>query len=125
MSSDADLRAEVATCREILGVKHPTTLKLINNMAMLLHDQGKLVEAEPLHREALAGWREVLGDKHPVTLRSINNLALLLGDQGKLAEAEPLLREALAAHRETQGDKHPRLSPSTTWLHCLGPGQAG
>ena len=81
MSSEAALRAEVATRRQTLGDKHPDTLTSINNMASMLLDLGKLAEAEPLFREALAGRRETLGDKHPSTLTSINNMAGLLGAQ--------------------------------------------
>ena len=48
---------------------------------------GKLGEAEPLFREALAASRETLGDRHPDTLTSINNMASLLKAQG--APARP------------------------------------
>ena len=45
---------------------------------MLLFDQGKYDEAEPLYRRALAGYEEALGPAHPETLGTVNNLALLL-----------------------------------------------
>ena len=38
--------------RETLGDRHPDTLVSIYNMASLLQDQGKLVEAEALFCEA-------------------------------------------------------------------------
>ena len=63
---------------------------------MLLQDQGKLAEAEPLMQETLRVKRETLGDRHALTLTSASNLATLLQDQGKLADAEPLCcRETL------------------------------
>ena len=62
---------------------------------MLLKEQGKYDEAEPLYREALKVRRETLGDRHPDTLISINNFGGLLKNQGKYDEAEPLFREAL------------------------------
>ena len=80
---------------------------LQNALAILLKDQGKLSEAEPLYREALAGRRKALGDDHPDTLGSVNNFACLLQDQGKLSEAEPLYRKALAGRRKALGDDHP------------------
>ena len=43
----------------------------INKLGGLLQDQGKLDEAEPLYREALAASRETLGDRHPDTLASV------------------------------------------------------
>jgi tetratricopeptide (TPR) repeat protein len=88
------------------GDTHKETLQSMNRLAMLLFDQGKLDEAEPLFRETLRVRRETLGDTHPDTLGSINNLALLLRDQGKLVEAEPLYRETLRGSRETLGDTH-------------------
>ena len=36
-----------------LGEDHPDTLQSLNNLALLLQAQGRLAEAEPLHREAL------------------------------------------------------------------------
>ena len=36
-----------------LGEDHPETLQSLNNMAVLLQDQGRLAEAEPLYREVL------------------------------------------------------------------------
>eukprot|EP00808_Paulinella_micropora_P025534 g7102.t1 len=82
-------------------------LSLINSVANLLSDQGKLAEAEPLYRRALAGYEEELGATHPDTLVMVNNLAVLLKDQGKMAEAEPLYRRALAGREEKLGATHP------------------
>ncbi len=65
--------------------------------------QGKLTEAEPYFREALAGNRRVLGDDHPRTLIYKSNLALLLVDLGKPVEAEQLAGEVVVASRETFG----------------------
>ena len=91
-------------------------LASINNMALLLQDQGKLGEAEPLYREALDGRRRTLGDSHPDTLTSINNLESLLQAQGKLGEAEPLYREALDECRLTLGDAHADTTVTSPFL---------
>lgn len=45
-------------------------LVFMNNLADLPRDQGKVDEAEPLHREALKAQREVPGVRHPDTLIS-------------------------------------------------------
>ena len=86
-------------------------------MARLLQDQGKLAEAEPLCREALATSRETLGKKHPSTVSFISNMAGLLESQGKLAEAEPLFREAYKYFRNLFGHRHPRTVDTA---HGLG-----
>ena len=73
----------------------------------MLKTQGKLAEAEPLYRRALAIREEKLGDDHPDVAQSLNNLALLLKTQGKLAEAEPLSRRALDIFEQKLGAGHP------------------
>ena len=89
------------------GEKRATS-KLQDALARLLQVQGKLIESEPLLREALEARRAAFGDRHPDTLESINHLGSLLFDQGKgkLDEAETLLREALETSRATLGDRH-------------------
>ena len=89
------------------GEKRATS-KLQDALARLLQVQGKLLESEPLLREALEARRAAFGDRHPDTLESINHLGSLLFDQGKgkLDEAATLLREALETSRATLGDRH-------------------
>eukprot|EP00808_Paulinella_micropora_P004758 g12825.t1 len=102
LSADPVARFEAA--HSLLTNDHRS---LIDGVASLLRDQGKLVEAEPLYRRALASCEEKLGATHPATLGSVNNLALVLSDQGKLAEAEPLYHRALAGQEEKLGATHP------------------
>ena len=87
--------------RAILGPSHPDIPRgtAPAPQASALAEDGQLVDAEPLFREALRVQQETLGPKHPSTLTSMNNLAMLLKEQGRLAEAEPLYRETLASTR--------------------------
>jgi tetratricopeptide (TPR) repeat protein len=80
------------------------TSLLLNNVVVMLAEQGRLAEAEALYRVALAAWRAEDGDRAPNTLAALGNLAESLRQQGKLAEAEPLFRESLAAEREVEGN---------------------
>ena len=70
--------------RRTLGDTHPDTLTSINNLASLLQDQGKLSEAEPLHREAVSGAKKTLGVEHPTTVLFQENLNLLLQKMGEV-----------------------------------------
>ena len=85
------------------GDRAPNTLVSLANLANNLREQGKLAEAEPLFREALAARREVSGKDHLETMKAAGNLGKVLLAQGKLAEAEPLLVEAVAWFRKKYG----------------------
>ena len=85
------------------GDRAPNTLAALGNLANNLRDQGKLAEAEPLFREALAARREVTGNDHLATMQAAGNLGQVLLAQGKLAEAEPLLVEVVAWWRKKNG----------------------
>jgi tetratricopeptide (TPR) repeat protein len=103
----------------VLGEEHPRTLTSINNLSLLLKDQGKPGEAEPYFREALEKRRRVLGEEHPSTLRSIGNLGQLLQAQGKTSEAEPYCREALEKRRRVLGEEHPDTLTSVSLAASL------
>ena len=79
----------LARRRKTQGETHSETLGSMNILAILLHEQGKLDEAEQLYRDALRGRRETLGDTHPDTLASVNNLANLMEALNTQREAEP------------------------------------
>jgi hypothetical protein len=59
-------------------------------LALVLGQQDKLGEAEPICRESLALTKTTLGRNHPHTLVNMNTLASLLQKQGKLDDAERL-----------------------------------
>jgi hypothetical protein len=84
----------------------PDTLTSMNNLALLLKDQGKLEEAEPLHRADLEGRREVLGERHRDTLVSTGNYTDLLRQMGRLAEARSVLGDAVAVAEEVWEARH-------------------
>ena len=79
----------------------------MNNLTILLKQQGKFEDARPLLQEALNLNRKVNGDAHRDTITSMNQLGVLLLDDAKPADAEPLLRGALAATLKSQGSTHP------------------
>ena len=111
-------------CRAKLGDQHLETLIAIDTYARLLHDLGRMKDAELLFCEALVTRRATLGDQHVSTLTSINNYAVVLQAQGKLEDAEPLLREALDGRNARLYDRHPdtlaSLDNSAGLLHDQG-----
>ena len=110
---------EARSALEEMPVEVRGTSNLLWNLASLLNDQGRLVEAEPLRREQLEAHRRKHGDEHQNTHASLECLAILLKNQGKLGDAEPLYREALAGYRRTLGDEHPSTLTSINNLAIL------
>jgi len=74
---------------------HPDTLK------------GRMAEAIPQYRGALADCERVRGADHPDTLRWRNNLAMAYRAAGRTAEAIPLLERTLADCERVLGGGHP------------------
>jgi hypothetical protein len=70
---------------KVLGPEHPDTARSLNNLAVLLMDQGDLAGARPLIERGLAIREKVLGPGHPETARSLQNLARLLKAQADFA----------------------------------------
>ncbi|HEY2345333.1 MAG TPA: serine/threonine-protein kinase [Xanthomonadaceae bacterium] len=97
----------LATRRRLLGDDQMDTLRSIDEMGVLLQEEGKPDEAEPYLRETMEKMRRKLGPGNPDTAESMYLLAGLLQDEGKLDEAESLYREALQAQRRALGDNSP------------------
>jgi tetratricopeptide (TPR) repeat protein len=92
---------------EILGEENPSTLISMNNLAVVLRDQGKYEQAEEMRRQTLGLQETVLSKEHPETLTGMNNLAMVLRDQGKYEQAEKMWRQTLELQETVLGKEHP------------------
>jgi tetratricopeptide (TPR) repeat protein len=93
----------------VFGVEHPSTLKSINNLGLVLHNQGKYGEAEAMYRQALEARQRILGCEHPHTLDSVsdvNEFGNVLSKQGKYEEAEAMYRWAAEGCEKVFGCEH-------------------
>jgi len=94
--------------KEVLGTKHPDTLRSRNMVAgIILLAQGKYAEAEQECRAVLKLQEEILGAKHPDTLNSRYHLAYVLYNLGKHVEAKAEFRTVLRLREEVLGKDHP------------------
>ena len=91
----------------VLGDGHANTLK------------GRMAEAIPLYRSALADCERVRGTDHPSTLKSRNNLAMAYRAAGRTAEAIPLLERTLADCERVLGSDHPDTNVARENLAAL------
>jgi len=81
-----------------------------NNLAIVLRQQRRNQEAEPLYREALAICRDLGPDSEPDIATLLTNLVTMLSEQGRYEEAEPLAKESLDLHRKLFGEEDPRTA---------------
>jgi hypothetical protein len=89
--------------RGVLSSAHPSTLTSVHNLGGLLGRQGRLVEAEALFREALAGRELALGAAHALTRQSAAAVAVFVGAREDAARAEEeAARAAVVAARVQQ-----------------------
>src|SRR5215471_13152244 len=95
MEAETFHRRAIVIDEKVLGKDHPDVARDYNNLALLLHAQGKYDQAEPLYRRAIENDEKILGKDHPNVALRYNNLALLLQDRGKFDQAEPLYRRAI------------------------------
>jgi tetratricopeptide (TPR) repeat protein len=109
----------LAIREQLLGPNHPDTMACLNDLAVLLADQGDYGEARALHERALAVREQELGPDHPDTAESLNNLAFLLRRQGDYAGARPLLERALAIDEKVFGPGHPATATGLNNLALL------
>jgi len=93
--------------RETVDKNCHDTLKSLNDLAVVLKNQGRCKEAEPLYRRVLKVYETALGPNHLYTLTSVNNFASALENQGKYEEAEQMYRRALEGRESELGPNHP------------------
>ena len=79
------------------------------NLGWNLHQQGRLDEADPLLREAVASTLAAEGPVSRNLAAVTTNLAGNLQAQGRDAEALPLFRQALSLFEQTVGRKHSQV----------------
>jgi hypothetical protein len=78
-----------------LGGSHPDVAVSLTTLAEVYRGQGRLDDAERLHRRALGIREERFGREHPDVAASLNHLAVLYNARATYQEAEALLTRAL------------------------------
>ena len=109
----------LAIREKALGPEHPLTATTLDNLGVLLKDQGDLAGARSLNERALAIREKALGPEHRSTATSLNNLARVLRAQGDLAGARPLFERALAIREKALGPEHRLTATSLNNLASL------
>jgi Tetratricopeptide repeat len=93
--------------KEVLGEKHPDTIRSMAGLAAIYHQQGRSGAAEEINIKVLGLRKEVLGEKHPYTIESMAVLAAIYHQQGRSGAAEEINIKVLRLRKEVLGEKHP------------------
>lgn len=109
-------RRQVNLAEMEFGAEHPSTLKHLNALALVLKDQGRITEAEVLFKRELEGSVIAYGVHHRDTFTAANNLGLVFKDQGRLDDAEPMLWWAVEGYARVMGPEHPETLTSVSNL---------
>jgi len=113
--AEAPARRSVEIRERRLG-DHPDLAFSLNTLGNVLWHQGRLDEAEAIHRRALALRESTLPPGHTDIGQSVHNLGALRYFAGDLAEAESLWRRSAAIEEANHGPNDWNLATS---LHTL------
>jgi tetratricopeptide (TPR) repeat protein len=89
---------------------------VLNNLAVVLEEQGDWAGARRLHERVLAIREARLSADHPDIAQSLNNLASVLASQGDMDGARRLFERALAIWETRGGANHPETARSLSNL---------
>jgi eukaryotic-like serine/threonine-protein kinase len=107
--AETGYRKILALWREKSGRDHSRTLNALNalnDLGVVLLDQGKHDEALRCLTEAREAGLRVHGDGHAGTVLALSNIMGTLYKAGRLDEAEPYAREVLEFYSSVRGDGH-------------------
>ena len=103
------IRESVQIRHKQLGERHVLTAESQNTLALILHETGRLREAEQLFLKVLEN-RDLLHQRDHLETAVLSNLGAVYGDLGELEKAEKYLGECVALRRRELGPNHPRLA---------------
>jgi eukaryotic-like serine/threonine-protein kinase len=106
------LEQALALARSSKGPEHPRQAQTLNDLGVLLRENGKPAESVVMLEEALARRRTLLGPKHKDIAVTLSELGRSFESQGQDEKAEALARDALAMRRELLGEEHRETATS-------------
>ncbi|MGH7469608.1 MAG: tetratricopeptide repeat protein [Longimicrobiales bacterium] len=101
--ADSLFSAALAIQRKTMPMGNAEVLRHIDGLATARQMQGRLDDAETMHKEALAIRIRLLGEQHPDVSFSLENLASVAEKKKDFQAAETYWRQALAAKRRHFG----------------------
>jgi CHAT domain-containing protein/tetratricopeptide (TPR) repeat protein len=106
----ADLIASLEMCQQQLGDGHPTTAKVLANLAELYESGANLGMARQIRLLILAVAEETFGESNPLTVDALEHVARLYLRMNDFSLAEPYLLRVRESHRKLDGEQHPKTA---------------
>ncbi len=120
-----DLATKVAAeAKERFGEADQNYAGVLSLMALCDVGLGRLADAEPLWRNALAIYEKALGPEDLKVATTLSNLGVMYWRAGRGAEAEPLFKRALSIQEKVLGPEHADVAYSVNNLAALYKDQA-
>ena len=118
-AAEHTLTSILPSARRVYGRAHPELADILGRLGTVFTQQGRLGEAEPVLREAVAMRIETLGADHPDVQLARVELGRQLQNRGQFASAESLFVAAYEARRRALGEMSPATASSLGDLGAL------
>ncbi|MBN9691668.1 MAG: serine/threonine protein kinase [Verrucomicrobia bacterium] len=103
------LQREALSITEERKIQDLTLANMYNDLAILLRDGGKLLEAKDAYRASLEIKEKVITTKDEKMADAHLNMSLLLLDTQEFAQGETEATIALKGYQQLYGDTHPKV----------------
>jgi tetratricopeptide (TPR) repeat protein len=95
------------------------SVRKLNSLALVLHEQGRMTEAEPLLERALEIVERDASSEDTEFTHDLNKLAVSFQAINRFGEAESLIRKALSIDEKHHGPEHPKVATDLNNLAYL------
>lgn len=106
----------LAICERVLGPNDQATARTLNNLGLLLHNQGDLPGAQSHYERVLEIMENDIDPNYEGIASCLNNLGYVLKSQGHFKRAQPCYERALDIYERTPGQDF----SAATCLNNLG-----
>jgi tetratricopeptide (TPR) repeat protein len=113
------LEQALAAGRRAFGPEHESVARSLNELGVLLYEEGDYAAAVPMLEQALAMRRKLLGDEHKDVAVTLVDLGRAYSALGDLQRAEPMFRESLAIRTKVLGEEDHETGTSLSDLALL------
>ncbi len=99
-SAQSFLEQSLKIRMDLYGEEHPQTIISMNNLAMILWENGQFSESKILFTRSLEASKKVFKEDHLDVIITLNNLGWVSWEMGEFQEAKALLNQSLSLSKK-------------------------